>query len=201
MMVQAVCGWPARGSNVKGLCPNTATEVVILAEVVSGDPTGRWDRIFGSLLNREKLMSVSVSLVRESGKRPETWYSGQGIGQFADQDECRRVADEKNVPRLDTFYFEDIDFLEEEVADSVPDEERDAFERRLGEVRGQRPWHDPNEGLRTVQALLPHFRQRAEVEDDPYEYLAAIIEDLEAFELILRDAAAEGDRFRFEVSA
>ena len=143
-------------------------------------------------------MSRSVTLVLESGKTPDLWYSGQGIGQFADENECRRVADEQKVPRLESFLFQDVGFLEDEVADSVPDENTEDFDRQLGEIRRQPAWHDPTEGLRAVQPLLTHFRERAKVEDDPNDYLAAVVQDLEAYQTILQQAIAENDRFRFE---
>jgi hypothetical protein len=143
-------------------------------------------------------MSVSVEIVLKSGRRPERFYTGQGVGQFADQQELESVADSNGVPRLSSFYFEDIEFLEE-VLDTAPEEYEEAIGLRLEEVRGQKEWHAPSAAIETVRVLLRHFREKFEATGDDRD--EEVVVDLAAYEAILQQAIDEGDEFRFEISA
>jgi hypothetical protein len=61
------------------------------------------------------------------------------------------------------------------------------------------PWYDSSEGLRTVTHLLDSLRQNAPQHLGPnltQQDLEAVIWDLRAYELILKEAQTRGDPFR-----
>ncbi len=90
------------------------------------------------------------------------------------------------------FEYEDPKFYAEIFGDDVPRE----INRRL---KQQEDWYDARAGLRTFAALLQHFQTHGgKAIRDPAK-LRAVLYDLEAFQLILQEAAKREDRFRIRV--
>jgi hypothetical protein len=138
-------------------------------------------------------MSNFVTVSLKSGKESRHWHSGQGIGQFADVEEMSRVADAAGVMPLQSFYFEYESFYVE-VFDGCPEEIKRSVGRKLQQVQ-QVQWHDPSEGLKTVSALLKHYRKHQN-----FHGADVVLEDLEAYRRVLAEAEREGDKFRLEIS-
>lgn len=111
--------------------------------------------------------------------------------QFADDAECAAVAAAAGARPLSDYYGTDPELLAD-------------FDDATGNTKRTRRkpsrWHDPNEGLLSVRALLKHFGPQAETDPDNDD-LEEIVNDLTAFEQILEQAVATNDAFRLEISA
>lgn len=144
-------------------------------------------------------MSVFVEICLRDRQAPEEpFHTGQGIGQFADWDECDAVAKAAGArPLSDYSSWADPELIDE-IVDALEDED-EAPAWAANERSKTQQWHDPAAGLLTVRALLQHFQAKAD--QDPDEFLEEIINDLNAFQMILEDAGAVRDAFRLEVSA
>jgi hypothetical protein len=149
-------------------------------------------------------MSVFITVKLRSGKEIEApYYTGQGIGQFADEAELDAVAKQAGVRLLHEFYYFDRDLYEEMLDESEelgPDMVTgvEALEEAVEQIRKQPDWHDPEEGLRTVRALAEYYRRKL-LERPGDDYLAEVVNDLSVYEIYLAAAAGNGDRFRLEV--
>src|SRR5262245_14084377 len=110
----------------------------------------------------------------KSGKESRHWHRGQGIGQYAEADELDSVAQAAGVAPLRAFYFED-EFFYIEVRNGCAPE----FQKRISDTlyEGQKKgrWHEPSEGLKTVSALLEHYRMHQK-----FDGAEVVLEDLEA---------------------
>jgi len=143
-------------------------------------------------------MTVFITLRLKSGVDIEGQPSGQGLGQFADPDECKSVTERNNVRSLNDFFYRDRE-LYEEIASEIDGEECEEFDDFLSEVRQQQEWHDPRDGLTTVRVLLAHFSTRLE-DSRESEFLAQIVEELQFVKTQLEAAVINDDPFRLEVS-
>jgi hypothetical protein len=91
------------------------------------------------------------------------------------------------VKPLSAFMDEDRETLEAAL-DVAPVPDQIALARRLKELRTQPEWHDPQEGLATVNAL-----QASLPREERYQ---GVVDDLAAYAAILEQAARDGDAFR-----
>jgi hypothetical protein len=141
-------------------------------------------------------MSVFITMTLKSGKESRHWHSGQGIGQFAEAEDLNGVAEAAGAKPLLAYLFEHDEFLYVETLDGCPPE----FARRIADtlcvVQKQAHWHEPCEGLKTVSALVDHYRKKQD-----FEGADVVLEDLEAYMRVLAEAEQDGDKFRLEISA
>jgi hypothetical protein len=132
-------------------------------------------------------MIVYVIVERKSGKVAPGQY-GHNVGTMGVAALDQRLS-AAQAP-LGAFLHEDKATLEKALPYAQP-AERFALERRLDELRAQPEWHDPLQGLATVQELLRQLSG-----DEAWEGVAS---DLRTYESILQEAAREGDLFRFQL--
>ena len=143
-------------------------------------------------------MSVFATIRLRHGEKSGQELSGQGIGQFADLDECRAVTEREGVREISEFYYRDQE-LYEEIASEMGDVECEEFDEFLGGVQTQQDWHDPTDGLKTISVLLTHFSRR--LRDEPeQDYLVQIVDELKDWQACLQAVVAAGDEFRLEIS-
>lgn len=91
------------------------------------------------------------------------------------------------------------DELEEEVMRRAEDE-REAEQEILSMLDERGDWHDAEDGLDTVKALIQHLEQdAAEAPVANGCRTRDVLWDLRALETILRDAQARGRRFRLSI--
>ena len=133
-------------------------------------------------------MIVYAIIERQSGERAAEEY-GQSIGAMGLErlDEYLRDAP---VTALSDFMDEDVETLEQALKIAQP-AERPSIERNLKRLQARPDWHDPQDGLSTVQTLLTRLP-----DDDQH---AGVREDLKAYQRILQTAADAADKFRLNV--
>jgi hypothetical protein len=69
---------------------------------------------------------------------------------------------------------------------------------RAPEREGPQEWHDASDGLRTFESLVTEMIGRIG-SNDSFTHAEGVLWDLRAYELILRTAARDGDRFYLDV--
>src|SRR5262245_6053391 len=104
-------------------------------------------------------MSVFVTMTLKSGKESRHWHSGQGIGQYTEADELNSVAEAAGVVPLQSFYVDD-EFYYVEPLEGCSAEVKAGVSKRLLEVQLQTRWHEPSVGIKTVLALIEHYRKK-----------------------------------------
>jgi hypothetical protein len=109
-------------------------------------------------------MSAALYIVVEN-KPEETDVFVNGKALAGAEDRLVAAAQKLGVPELMSFFSQDpeeaADFMD---TDALPEEQ----------------WFRPNDGLRTIRALLAHFAASAKTGD------AAIVSDLREFETVLQ---------------
>ena len=142
-------------------------------------------------------MSLYATISTRSGAGelpPELDPNGEGliygcnVSDYWDQLEA--AAKELGIPSLRTFYYQDPEFF-----------------RELGKQPPvQKEWHTPEDGLKTVAALLEFLRRPDQPrvcaifgDDFPDENQKWVIWDLTAYEAILKTAVQQSDPFRIEI--
>jgi hypothetical protein len=133
-------------------------------------------------------MIVYAVIERQNGERPAEEY-GQNIGAMGLDRLDEYLRDDPATP-LSDFMHEDVQTLEQALKIAQP-AERPAIERALKRLQARPDWHDPQDGLTTVKALL----ERLPAEDQH----AGVRDDLEAYQRILQATADAGDKFRINV--
>jgi hypothetical protein len=133
-------------------------------------------------------MIVYVVVERKNGNSPSGWY-GQNVGAMG-TDSLDHYLHGVAVKPLGELMHEDKATLEQAIEVAQP-ADRFALERRLEALRERPEWHDPHEGLKTINALterLPH--------DERYDGVHA---DLATYRAILNETQSDGDEFRLNI--
>ncbi|MBW3599132.1 MAG: hypothetical protein KY475_17910 [Planctomycetes bacterium] len=134
-------------------------------------------------------MIVYAIIERKSGKRADEEY-GQNIGAMG-LDSLDQYLREDGLTPISEFMREDTSTVEEALKIAQP-AEKPALERRLNALQAKSDWHDPQEGLKTVQALIERLP-----DDAQHQNVAA---DLKVYQRILQEASHDGDPFRINVA-
>ncbi len=95
-----------------------------------------------------------------------------------------------DVTPLNEYMYEDVATIEQALAVAQP-ADAVALQRHLERLRRRPEWHDPSDGLRTVEALLSRLPA-----DDRHRGVRG---DLQQYRLLLEETAASGDEFRLNV--
>jgi hypothetical protein len=133
-------------------------------------------------------MIVHTIVERRSGKTRSEEY-GQNVGAMG-LESLDQHLDDAAVTPLSAFMHEDRATLEQAVEVASPADQI-ALRRRLEELSHRPDWHDPQDGLQTVHALLARLSN-----EDRY---SAVVDDLKTYAAILEEAARDGDAFRLNV--
>jgi hypothetical protein len=104
-----------------------------------------------------------------------------------------RVAKMHKVPTLYEYFSMTRDQAISELLGGDPDDPTSYAADKVPEET----WYDSQEGLRTVRILLDHVRNH----ELPIEHLKDVIDDLEAFERYLADAASRGIRWHLAIDS
>jgi hypothetical protein len=133
-------------------------------------------------------MIVHTIVERQSGKVFSQEY-GQNVGAMGLESLDHYLHDASVTP-LSEFMHEDRATLEQAIEVAQPAEQL-ALRRRLDELRDRPDWHDPQDGLQSIQTLLTKLP-----DSDRY---AGIADDLKTYAAILAEAVRDEDLFRFNV--
>ena len=114
-----------------------------------------------SRITRPRVMIIHAIIERQNAK-PSNQDYGQNVGAMGLETLDHYLHGTEATP-LSRFMHKDTATLEEGLAVAAP-AEKFALERRLRELRAQPDWHDPNDGLASVETLiarLPHDADHA----------------------------------------
>jgi hypothetical protein len=141
------------------------------------------------LVNHGKTAMIIYVFVERKSRPAAAEDYGHNVGAMG-LEVLDRYVDGLDVTPLAALMDVDVETLEQAIQVAQPAEKL-PMERQLEEARQRPAWHDPQEGLKTVRAILERLPQ-----DERHE---GVLADLRRFEAVLTDAADAGDLFRLNV--
>jgi hypothetical protein len=146
---------------------------------------------------------------------PEDQGFVYGAAIFSSLSTVDSLAREQGLAPLGNFLFEDAMFFADVLEDALEADEKSASNEELEQAIAakiqqvsdkpeQDRWYDPADCLKTVRQLRVyiHVDNHKELEDRIFkdtQLAIALLWDLEAYERILAQAAAENTRFAFSI--
>lgn len=118
-----------------------------------------------------------------AGYEPATEVNGKPIARAIENLDA--ICDRLRVRSLSSYHSASLEETFDAIGEPVPD---DLPERPI-------EWSEPNDGLRTVEALIEYVRSHP----DDVPSAVAVEKDLERFQTVLQKAREFGTRFRIRI--
>lgn len=136
-------------------------------------------------------MSVCIAIELKSGKYDKDEHTSTVVPKLDQFDELDAELARRGARPLSEFMFRDTELLEE-MLEYAPDDARDNLQSQLDAARQQPEWHDPQDGVATINELIELLRER--------HLHQGAIPELECFQRVLSKAEKTGDSFRLVVT-